>query len=111
MSEIVDQFLDRMPSRMAGTFTGEQRAALYRALKAESWRNHPVNIRLSIPFFGKGFYLTLVAGREKRAKARLKRQKRIFPLHRLGNILFLLGLTGTGVLLTMVLLAFLRSFG
>ena len=39
-----------------------------RASGAVSWDNsHPVNLRLSIPFFFKRYYLTLAAGKERRS--------------------------------------------
>lgn len=109
MAEFMDQFLDRVPSHVADSFTPEQRAALYGALKPKSWSPHPVNIRLTIPFFGRSYFLTIVAGHEKRSKERLRRQKRIFPLQRVGNILFLLGLTGLAMAAAFGLLALVHS--
>ncbi|MDX1402577.1 MAG: hypothetical protein R3245_11695, partial [Kiloniellales bacterium] len=67
----------------------------------KSWsRIHPVNIRLSIPFFKDRYYLTLVAGRERRSPDRLNQEKADHPLITRGNVFFLavLGtLAGIGV--------------
>ena len=55
--------------------------------QATAWTGtHPVNIRLSIPFFGARYYLTLVAGKEKRSPERLREEKRKHPLATRANI-------------------------
>ncbi len=53
----------------------------------EPWGNaHPVNIRLSIPLpFGR-YYVTLVAGKERRSGERLASERNKHPLMKLGNI-------------------------
>jgi hypothetical protein len=51
--------------------------------------DHPINLRLSIPSpFGR-FYLTLVAGRERRNPERRAEERRRHPLVTLGNMIFL----------------------
>jgi hypothetical protein len=58
--------------------------------EAAAWADaHPVNIRVSLPFFGKRFYLTLVAGQERRAVERLKAERAKNPLATRANIIFL----------------------
>lgn len=66
---------------------------------AASWAgDHPVNIRLSLPFFGERYYFTLVAGKERRSDERLADEKAKHPLATRGNILVLAGLgTVTGL--------------
>lgn len=90
----LETLLDRIPPEVAETFTPEQRAALWNAVKPVSWRRHPVNIRLSFPIVGGRFFVTVVGGPEKRASERRYRERRMFPLRTLGNILFLLGVGG-----------------
>lgn len=90
----LDMLLDRIPAEVADTFTPAQRAALWNAVKPVSWRRHPVNIRLSFPIIGGRFFLTVVGGPEKRSAERRQRERRMFPLRTMGNILFLLGLGG-----------------
>ena len=53
----------------------------------EPWGNdHPVNIRLSIPLpFGR-YYVTLVAGKERRSGERLASERNKHPLMKLGNL-------------------------
>lgn len=58
--------------------------------QAKAWTSdHPVNIRVSLPFFGKRFYLTLVAGQERRPVERLRAERAKNPLATRANIIFL----------------------
>jgi len=50
---------------------------------------HPLNVRVSIPIGAGRYYVTLVAGRERRARARLALDRRQHPLATPGNALFL----------------------
>ncbi len=53
----------------------------------EPWGNdHPVNIRLSIPLLFGRYYVTLVAGKERRSGERLASERKKHPLMKLGNI-------------------------
>lgn len=90
----LEMLLDRIPPEVAETFTPAQRAALWSAVKPVTWRRHPVNIRLSFPIVGGRFFITVVGGPEKRAVERRQRERHMFPLRTLGNILFLLGVGG-----------------
>ena len=52
------------------------------------WIAHPVDIRFSLPMpFGR-YYLTLVAGPERRSAARREDERQYHPLTTLGNFLF-----------------------
>ena len=53
----------------------------------EPWGNaHPVNIRLSIPLLFGRYYVTLVAGKERRSGERLTSERKKHPLMKLGNL-------------------------
>ncbi len=57
---------------------------------ATAWAGgHPVNIRFSVPFFGRRFYLTVVAGQERRPAERLKADRAKHPLATRANVIFL----------------------
>ena len=63
--------------------------------RAREWSSdHPVNLRLSIPFIGGRYYLTVVAGRERRSAARRAAERKKHPLATLGNLTFM-ALVGT----------------
>jgi hypothetical protein len=51
--------------------------------------DHPLNIRVSVPLGIGRYYITLVAGKERRARARLALDRRENPLDTPGNVLFL----------------------
>lgn len=52
------------------------------------WIAHPVDIRVSLPLpFGR-YYLTLVAGPERRAEPRLTAERERHPLTTFGNFAF-----------------------
>jgi len=52
------------------------------------WVAHPVDIRVSLPLpFGR-YYLTLVAGPERRAQPRLSVEREQHPLRTFGNFAF-----------------------
>ena len=50
---------------------------------------HPLNIRLSIPIGIGRYYVAFVAGKERRARARLALDRRLNPLDTPSNVLFL----------------------
>lgn len=53
---------------------------------AKEWGRHPVNIRVSVPLgFGR-YYVTIVAGRERRSRERLVTERRKHPLLSFGNL-------------------------
>lgn len=98
----LDNWMDRIPPEVMASFTPQQRAALWNALRPVSWRRHPVNIRLSFPIIGGRYFLTVVGGPEKRGDERRLRDRVIFPLRTTGNILFLLGVGGAFYLTAML---------
>ena len=53
----------------------------------EPWGDdHPVNIRLSIPLLFGRYYVTVVAGKERRSGERLASERHKHPLMKLGNL-------------------------
>ncbi len=56
----------------------------------ECWGNdHPVNVRLSIPFPFARFFVTIVAGKERRSRERRMSEYRKHSLLKVGNVLFI----------------------
>ena len=55
--------------------------------------DHSLNIRVSIPLGIGRYYITLVAGKERRARARLALDRRQNPLDTPGNVFFLAFIT------------------
>jgi hypothetical protein len=98
----LDALLANLPDDVIASFTADQRAALWNAAKPISWRKHPINIRLTFPFFGNRHFVTIVGGFERRSAERVKRDHQMNPLRTAGNILFMLGVGGAFYLAAVV---------
>jgi len=88
------ELLEKVPRAVAGSFTPEQLAALRNAVQPATWRKHPINIRVTLPFIGRRFFITLVGGQEHRGTDRILRERTANPLGTPTNILFMLGVGG-----------------
>lgn len=64
--------LAQIPCQIIDTFTEEQLAALELACQQIKNKKHAINIQLSMPLYKGGFYLTVLAGRERRSVQRLR---------------------------------------
>lgn len=51
----------------------------------------PINIRLSIPFFGRRYFVTIVGGEGRRSAKRRAIEKHKYPLRTAANIFFAVG--------------------
>lgn len=58
-----------------------------------AWAGHPINLRFSVPFFHTRFYLTVVAGRERRPEDRRRQERTVHPVVTVGNALFAIGVS------------------
>lgn len=81
--------LARLPPDFVASLSADQRRALRTALPGQPWRRHPVDLRFTLPLFGRGLYLTLVAGSERRNSVRRRDDRVRHPLHTIGNLAFL----------------------
>ena len=89
-----DSHAARVLARMgdaAQTLNEAQKEAVLRAFGA-GWGQHPVNIRLSLPWVGGRFFTTVVAGMERRAPVRRITDRDSHPLRTVGNLFFAIGL-------------------
>ncbi len=75
------------------SMTAQQVTAIRDAARQDTWREHPVDLRLSLPSPFDRFYLALVAGRERRGFARRVVERERQPLGRLANLIVILGFT------------------
>jgi hypothetical protein len=82
--------LDRLPAHMRGRLPVDLEAALADIAVHGPWRSHPVDIRISIPLPFRRFYVTIVAGPERRSSARRASDRRSRQLASFGNVLFVL---------------------
>lgn len=84
-----DPLLSRLPDEIWQSFNTEQRAALWEASHTPTWRRYPVNMRLSLTMLGERYFLTIVAGSDRRHAERVRRERRLHPLSTFGNLVFL----------------------
>ena len=57
---------------------------------AAGWERHPLDIRITIPLFVRRYYITIVAGPERRSAERLARERKKHPLLTAANVLVML---------------------
>ncbi len=98
-SGLIDSLLTRMPPTLRESFTSEQIAALRHAAWRSKFGKHPIDIRWTIPFLHKPFYLVLLAGPERRSAARRLAERSRFPFAKAGNLVFLAGLSATATII------------
>ena len=108
------RFFDSLPVDVRASLTEHQRDALTTAAEQFNGSHHATDIRLSIPFFFKRYYLVLLGGEERRGKARLAAERGRHPLATLGNLLclMLLGVFSTfvgGLIFTLLLVWYLSA--
>ncbi len=85
--------------------SNKQEDAIRAAARQDTWKGHPVDIRLALPTpFGR-FYLTLVGGREHRSAARLAAERNRYPLASASNLAIM------GALIVVLALAGLALYG
>ncbi len=78
---------ERLEQETREELSDNSSASTHKAPGGEPWGNdHPVNIRLSLPLpFGR-YYVTIVAGKERRSGERMASERKKHPLMKLGNL-------------------------
>lgn len=71
----VQRILKQLPPEERFNFTEQHVQSLHKAALSLPKTSHPINLRWSVPFFGKGFYVVLFAGKERRSRQRLMADK------------------------------------
>lgn len=100
------RLFDRLPGHVYSGLTAEQKSAIAEAASEKPWRRHPVDVRFTLRSpFGR-FYVTFVAGKERRSESRLKVERGVNPLRTARNLTFIISgaLMFYGVALASVLL-------
>lgn len=75
------------------------------AAKDPSWSRSPVNIRFSLPFFSRKYYVTIVSGAERRGPERRAEERNKYPLRTVANVFFFVGLATIFYVLAVFVLA------
>jgi hypothetical protein len=86
--------MSRVPEDVTAALTEAQIEQLRAAIgQARPWREHPVDIRVTVPLFARRLFVTLVGGAERRNPERRALDRAAHPLSTLPNLIFL----GVGV--------------
>ncbi|HIM46390.1 MAG TPA: hypothetical protein EYM34_09030 [Alphaproteobacteria bacterium] len=104
----VGRLMESVPSELRDSFSDAQREALGAALGTGTWRRQSVDIRLSFPFFSDRYFMTIVAGRERRPGLRRKAERVFHPLGTVGNALFM-GAVTTVICSVVLIIALIYS--
>ncbi len=100
----------RLDGDIVASLDDWQRHAINDALETAKWSTqHPLNLRLSIPFFKKRFYLTIVGGPEQRTPNRLEEERNTHPVRSIVNFLFAIGVVSGAAVLMLLILALYSS--
>jgi hypothetical protein len=82
----IEKFFGQIAPQIAQSFTPVQLAAIKVAFGSRSWSGrHWIDLRLSIPFLWRRYYLVLLAGPERRSGKRRSLERPTHPLATLGN--------------------------
>lgn len=93
----------RLPRGVRRSFDHEQLLAIRQAAEEMAWGEHPIDIRLRLPWPGGRRYVVLLGGRDQRGPAkRLQRHARTHAV-RVGNLASGLVLLALGLVTTMLL--------
>ncbi len=82
----------RLPPWIVDGLTTDQKEAIHRAVTDNSWQKPPVNIRMTLPFFQRRFFMTILAGEEMRSAERRRFERNRYPLRTVANIFFFVGI-------------------
>ena len=88
--QFIQRFLMNVPPAVASSFSDTQLAAIKHALGC-GWSNHPVEIRRTIPFFGRHYFFVLLGGLERRSPDRIRDDQAKRPLWTFANSLVIGG--------------------
>lgn len=106
MGEVrAENLLRAIDPAVRGSLTEPQEDAIRAAARQDSWRRHPVDIRLALQTPVGRFYMALIGGRERRSAARLAAERNRHAVMEVGN------LAALAVMLTLIGLAGLAVYG
>jgi hypothetical protein len=72
---------------------------------APDGRHHAIDFRLSVPWFGQRYFVTLVVGPERRRATRRTSERVLHPLSTTGNIVFMSAICAVVLSVTTVVVA------
>lgn len=83
---LLDRLLAPMDRHIANSFTETQLQELERVLGASSSRRLPIDIRVTVPILWRRYFITVLAGPERRSAERLKQERAKHRLWTFANV-------------------------
>ena len=86
----VEEVMSRIPAEVTDALDEAQLERLREAIaEARPWREHPVNIRVTLPLFARRMFITLIGGTDQRAPERRAQDRARHPLATGPNLVFM----------------------
>jgi len=105
----VEEVIARVPPEVLAALNDEQVATLAAAIaETRPWRQHPINIRLTLPWFSRRLFITLIGGVDRRNSERRARDRQAHPLSTRSNVIFL-SIVAVGLYAIAGVIAFLAA--
>ncbi len=89
-----DWLLSRLPAEVRDRLSPEMQTMISIAAADRPWKTHPVDIRFTLPLPFGSYYVTVVAGRERRSPTRRAVDGQSHRLMRFSNMMFVLATVG-----------------
>ena len=86
---IRERLLKPMDGEVAKSFSEAQLRELERILAASASRRVPVDVRITVPFLWRRYFVTFIAGPEQRSEERLKEERAKHAICSFANVCFL----------------------
>jgi hypothetical protein len=100
----LQNLLANVPERVKKTFSEEQLSYLRNSIVNRQWRNHPVDLRGTLPWFKYRYYYVIIAGKNKRELSRAEQKA-----SRVINATFLAAFLTISMTLGLIVLYLIKS--
>jgi hypothetical protein len=100
---------ERLPVWVVDTLSADQKEAIHKVIEDPAWKRPPVNIRFTVPFIHKQFYVTVVGGEERRSAERRGHDRSSYPLRTAANAFFFVGVAVVFYSVALVAMAFMSA--
>jgi len=98
----------KLSQAVLDSFSESQKQALHEAI-TDPKSGPPVNIRVTVPFWRRQFYLTVLSGQEKRSLLRRRHERAHYPIRTIANIFFAISFAVAFYAVALVALALFSS--
>ena len=104
-----EQLFQDIEPGVRASLSPEQESAIRSAAGRNPWGTHPIDIRITLPLPMGRYFLAFVAGPDKRSAARRDLDRKLHPLDRFGNLVFLITCFGALVAFSLAFFSLAKS--